>query len=339
LLVCVGETAMAGNVENPNNDMPVQQPPTDSISQIVFSPVANILAASSWSKEVRVWEVAPNGQTIPKLSKMFAAPLMSCDFNSTGDTIFAAGCDKTASAWHLATNQASQVALCDAPIRTCKFLSNEKLLITGSWDTTICYWDCRTPKPAVQVKCGERVYAMDATSPLLTVCLSNRKCLIFDISKPSQPFRVFESPLKMQTRCVANFSNTKDSFAIGSIEGRVAIHHVEEKSRKNFSFKCHRHNENVFSVNSIAVHPYGTFATAGSDGAYTFWDKDSKQRLKLFKPAWNSITSCCFNNNGSIFAYALSYDWSRGIAGDPKRPNQIFLHAVGKDEIQPRPKT
>ena len=26
---------------------------------------------------------------------------------------------------------------------------------------------------------------------------------------------------------------------------------------------------------------YGTFVTAGSDGAFNFWDKDSKQRLKV----------------------------------------------------------
>lgn len=36
--------------------------------------------------------------------------------------------------------------------------------------------------------------------------------------------------------------------------------------RKNFAFKCHRHNEQVFAINSIAFHPFGTFATCGSDG-------------------------------------------------------------------------
>ena len=28
------------------------------------------------------------------------------------------------------------------------------------------------------------------------------------------------------------------------------------------------------------VLQFGTFVTCGSDGAYNFWDKDSKQRLK-----------------------------------------------------------
>ena len=53
---------------------------------------------------------------------------------------------------------------------------------------------------------------------------------------------------------------------------------------RNFAFKCHRQQETqVYAVNAISFHPrWGTFATAGSDGVYTFWDKDSKQRLKMF---------------------------------------------------------
>jgi mRNA export factor len=39
-----------------------------------------------------------------------------------------------------------------------------------------------------------------------------------------------ESPLKMQTRCIANFTD-KSGFAVGSIEGRVAIQQVEEKTK------------------------------------------------------------------------------------------------------------
>jgi len=29
---------------------------------------------------------------------------------------------------------------------------------------------------------------------------------------------------------------------------------------------------------------HGTFATTGSDGGFNFWDKDSKQRLKVVFP-------------------------------------------------------
>ena len=44
---------------------------------------------------------------------------------------------------------------------------------------------------------------------------------------------------------------------------------------RNFIFMFH---------NLLQVHH--TFATAGSDGAFNFWDKDSKQRLKVDQFTW-----------------------------------------------------
>ncbi|RRT46862.1 hypothetical protein BHE74_00030199 [Ensete ventricosum] len=91
---------------------------------------------------------------------------------------------------------------------------------------------------------------------------------------------------------------------VGSIEGRVGVHHLDDAQQsKNFTFKCHRDGIEIYSVNSMNFHPVRfyicfpcfllhyyistmqsvlhTFATAGSDGAFNFWDKDSKQRLKV----------------------------------------------------------
>ena len=68
----------------------------------------------------------------------------------------------------------------------------------------------------------------------------------------------------------------------------------------------------VFQVNDIKFHPtHGTLATVGSDGKFSFWDKDARTKLKNSEPMDQPITSCCFNHNGQIFAYAVSYDWSK----------------------------
>jgi mRNA export factor len=65
-------------------------------------------------------------------------------------------------------------------------------------------------------------------------------------------------------------------------------------------------------VNAISFHPlHGTFSTAGSDGTFNFWDKDSKQRLKGFSNIGSPISATTFNRNGTFFAYAASYDWSK----------------------------
>jgi mRNA export factor len=96
---------------------------------------------------------------------------------------------------------------------------------------------------------------------------------------------------------------------------------------------------NVYSVNAISFHPeYGTFSTAGSDGTFHFWDGIAKHRLKGYPSVGGTISATAFNKNGSIFAYAVSYDWSKGYATNtPNYPNQIRLHPVSPDECKPRP--
>ncbi len=114
------------------------------------------------------------------------------------------------------------------------------------------------------------------------VATAERKIGLFDCRKLGQALRWTNSPLKFQSRCLAVFPDAS-GFALGSVEGRVAVHYVDPASRNNFAFKCHRKNKTqIFAVNALDFHPrYGTFATAGSDGTCHFWDKDSKQRLKV----------------------------------------------------------
>lgn len=134
---------------------------------------------------------------------------------------------------------------------------------------------------------------------------------------------------------------------------------------QNFSFKCHRKDQSptqkdqtmVFAVNDINFHPvHGTFSTAGADGTVNFWDKDARTRLKslfehksgfddklksrttpAFEPAPGPISATAFNRTGNIFAYAVSYDWSKGHSGmTPSHPNKIMLHACKEDEVKKR---
>ena len=68
----------------------------------------------------------------------------------------------------------------------------------------------------------------------------------------------------------------------------------------------------IYAVNGIAFHPvHGTLATVGSDGRFSFWDKDARTKLKTSEQLDQPISACCFNHNGNIFAYASSYDWSK----------------------------
>lgn len=95
----------------------------------------------------------------------------------------------------------------------------------------------------------------------------------------------------------------------------------------------------------MAFHPvHGTFVTAGGDGTYSFWDKDSKQRLKAMNKHPQiqlPISAGAFNRDGTIYAYALSYDWSRGFAeyNPQTAKNTIMLHPLHDSEVQKRAAT
>ena len=71
--------------------------------------------------------------------------------------------------WDLQSNQARAIAKHAAPIRHMQFLPQLSLLVTGSWDRTVAYWDARTAEPALRVQLPERVYAMHSASSTLVV--------------------------------------------------------------------------------------------------------------------------------------------------------------------------
>ena len=298
--------------------------------------------ATSWDNQVRCWDVQANGQAIPKAAVTLDKPVLCSAWRSDGGAVFVGGCDHGVKMWDLATNQQQQVAQHAAPVRHCFYVAQMQLLVTGGWDKTIKYWDTRSPTPAHTQQLPERVHAMDCVHPLLVVGTADRTIQVFNLANPGAVYKQLASPLKYQTRAVAAFPDAT-GYLVGSVEGRVAVHHVEDSLQsKNFTFKCHRDGNDVFAVNDISFHPvHHTFVTAGSDGAYNFWDKDSKQRLKAMAKCGAPIPCGAFSRDGTIYAYAVSYDWSRGAAeynpGTSK--NQIFLHSPQENEVKGRQRT
>ena len=56
-----------------------------------------------------------------------------------------------------------------------------------------------------------------------------------------------------------------------------------------------------------------------------------------FDMAGDSISTTAFNRNGSIFAYAVSYDWSKGHVGaTPGSKNNLVLHRCKDEEVRKR---
>lgn len=332
-------------------DYDLPSPPDDSVSELRWSPTANILAVGSWDGGVRAYEVQQQGssfQAAPKAMIKHDKPVLSIGWSADGSTVFSGSADKTVKMWKLAGPAEGQVvAQHDAPIQSVHHIQELNCIATTSWDKTIKFWDMRTSNPVAQVQLPERAYAADVKHPLMVVATaspdgSSQPVVVINLAQPNQIQQVMNSPLKRQTRCITCF-NDKSGYALASIEGRVGVCYVDpaRHARDTFSFKCHRNGTDIYPVNDIHVNPkWGTFATVGADGGFNFWDKDSKQRLKQSAPTGIPFTAGNFNTPGDIFAYAVGYDWFQGASGfnSTKHKTRIALHYTPASEIQSRPK-
>ncbi|ORX34874.1 hypothetical protein BCR36DRAFT_588545 [Piromyces finnis] len=212
----------------------------------------------------------------------------------------------------------------EGPALLCSWSKDGSKCFSGGVDKIGKYWDLRSQKPVHTLNLPERCYTMDVLFPLMVVGTAEKHIHVYNLQNPSVPFKQLQSPLKWQTRVVSCFS-----------QGRVGIQYIEDKDQSVIE-----KTQMVYAINAISFHPiYGTFSTAGSDGSFNFWDKDSKQRLKQF-PNFNiPITATSFNKNGSIFAYALGYDWSKGHEhNNQNMKTQVFLHATKDEDVKPKNK-
>jgi mRNA export factor len=68
----------ASTTGDPSKDIPLTSPPEDSISDLQFSPTGDFLAAASWDKKVRIYQVSEQGQSEGKAAIDFDGPVLNC---------------------------------------------------------------------------------------------------------------------------------------------------------------------------------------------------------------------------------------------------------------------
>eukprot|EP00927_Polykrikos_kofoidii_P024518 TRINITY_DN2228_c0_g2_i1.p1 TRINITY_DN2228_c0_g2~~TRINITY_DN2228_c0_g2_i1.p1 ORF type:complete len:361 (+),score=61.06 TRINITY_DN2228_c0_g2_i1:213-1295(+) len=326
---------------NTNQSAEVPQCGDDSISSIAWSPAQNIFAAGCWDKQVRIWEVTPQA-IAPRLAYSHQAPVLCVAFSKDGQRVVSGGADNKVKMKMLSTQQEMDIGSHTAAVKEVAVVDDMNMIISGSYDKTLKFWNGQQPTPVATLNLPERVYSMDVKYPLLVVALAGpqRQISVYNLQSIQQnpnPYKQLQSVLNLQTRCVSCFPD-KTGYAVGSIEGRVSIAHIEDTS-KNFSFKCHRTTDEVFAVNAIDFHPtMGSLATVGGDGTCVFWDKENRQRLKQFNTCNYPVTAGKFNAQGDLFAYAVSYDWSKGHEGNhPSLPKSILIHKVQEADVKPKP--
>lgn len=342
-------------------DGEVNVAPDDTVSALAFAPQrqpqlqADFIISGTWGNSVNCYQVAKDvsGQYKGELkaSHKHTAPILDVCWSDDCTKVFSASADKTVKMWDLNSNSQTQVAAHDAPIKTVHWIkaSGYSCIMTSSWDRTLKFWDPRAQTPLQSMNLPERSYCADVLGPMAVVSTADRQILIYKLEPQPTFLRQSESPFKFQHKCVSIFTDEKrepTGYALGSIEGRVAVQYVQQKDPKqNFTFKCHRSNgqnntHDIYAVNDIAFHPtHGTMVTIGSDGKYSFWDKDARTRLKISEQFDQPLTRCSINSTGEIFAFATGYDWSKGheYSNPATAKNKIYFHYC-HEELKPKNK-
>lgn len=204
---------MFGSNNNSSNNafFPVKDSPNETISAITFSPSNNLFAATSWNKEVRVYEYSGNGMSQGKaINTSHTGPVLCAAFSPDGSTLFTGGCDRAGRMWNLQANQSTQVAQVslvelqeqlgrlkmlvwlqhDASIKAMSFIPEVNMLVTGGWDGYLRYWDVRAGRETLKVQMPERVYALDVAGEYVAVATANRHILVYSVRNPSSVLKV-----------------------------------------------------------------------------------------------------------------------------------------------------
>jgi mRNA export factor len=136
--------------------------------------------------------------------------------------------------------------------------------------------------------------------------------------------------------------NNDAGYAIGSIEGRVHLQYYGELAAHSFPFRCHRTVDNtkappctyINPVTSLSFHPItGALATTGGDDI-ALWNHYGKVSIKTITPKEGPISTGKFSPDGSMYAYACSYDWSLGANGPGRQKrHRIFIRAVKEEDV------
>jgi len=320
-----------------SGDFLAKETPGNSISSLAWSPVQDVIAAGSWDNSVYIWEVS-GSEVLARTSYSLSAPVLSCGFSRDGSRIISGGCDHQVTVRDLQAQQSMVLGHHTKPVKYVSTVDELNVVVSGSWDKTLCFWSPQQPKPVVTVQLPERVFAMDVKYPLMVVGVADRQVLTFRLDEGLKtelaPTESMFSGLKMQTRSISCFPDKK-GFALGGIEGRCSVKSFEDQSQ-TFTFKCHQTPSCASAVNCLDFHPkmINTLASVGSDGSFIYWEKAQRKLLKKFEVSTSSLTTGKFNASGELFAYAVSYDWSKGHeAFHENLPRQLAIHRSKKEEL------
>ena len=157
------------------------------------------------------------------------------------------------------------------------------------------------------------------------------------------------SPLHSPINCL-RLSDDAKKIAVGGSDGRLHLTKIFYKQGQNdFSvddvvlFKAQKDEgkdkmQNLFAINSIGFNCRDAkwLYSAGGDGGINFWESVERARILQINvgTAVKQISAADVSMNGQLLAYAIGYDWGKGVWGLDQiyyKP-QVYCHVIQQNE-------
>lgn len=301
--------------------MEIPEAPADTISGIAFNPENNAMAVSSWDGTLSLYRISlisGFGSTQPfKREKVLSLPVPALSLCFFGSHLVAGCADGSLVCFDASGNQ-TVVPAHSAGVKALKNYKNQ-FLVSGSFDSTLKFWDLKSMQPMHAITLPAKVYGMSLRDSLLCIALSNRTVCVYDMTNPSVP-ATFPTKFSYSIRAV-DCGPDMDTLAVGSVDSRIEMISRSYDSRR-FMIRAHRDTNNrLYAVNILQFCPLNgnIIVSGGADGNLVWFDKINK--IKQSQSSYSSpVTAGEFSNDGRLFVFATGDDWSKGYTGSYVKP-------------------
>ena len=340
---------------NPIDDITlanVADEPTDTVSSIAWSPIPTekVFACSSWNSQIRVFDVSTTNSSLTLRTKLTTEhPCLSVCWENDMTTLFAGSIDGSIKALDMNTTQSIDLGHHEG-VKDMYWITAARMLCSLGFDKKMRLWDLRQKKAAAELELGLKVFCSDMIFPMLAVGLSSEKVLLINLPNiqkmmSSRSLEYIDSPLGAESQLTSMaLSYHGKTITMGAHEGRVNISNIvdrpdtRQKLESMITFKCSKidygqRNHTLYPTHGVGFHPASkSFIYTASESTLTFWDYVYKDKLRDLKYD-QTITRSKLSPDGSMLAFGLGYDWSKGISGDMSYNNSIRVHPMEKERL------